>query len=72
MGEGKNNISKTSKILGILRKAKTHHNFEDLIINELKRIGFRYRRLKAFLSYSKEEWNIKRKKKEKKVRKTSL
>jgi len=37
MGEGKNNISKTSKILGILRKAKTHHNFEDLIINEGKK-----------------------------------
>jgi len=43
-------ISKTTKILGISRKTKTPPNFEDLIVKEAKRTGFRYRRLKAFLS----------------------
>jgi len=47
------NISKTAKILGISRKPKsfpnkTPPNFEDLIVNEAKRTGFRYRRLKSF------------------------
>ena len=54
MEEGQNNTSKTAKILGILRKPKsfpnkTPPNFEDLIVNEAKRTGFRYRRIKASL-----------------------